>query len=512
MQSRVRWLLGALFLFSSAPRFLCAQAFTPDRVPPRKFEHYADRDLRKLAFSADGAKLQAIAEYELLTFDVATGKECSPRLPLSDVLGVFNSFRPMKLAGDGNISLWYGKEFHCLVGRVDVLQLQTRVIPSYFAFTSDLRRILHADSKALREYDATTGKLIGELGWTRKAPFRIAIAPDNSTLVAMHYDRATFDQIDVWDLDRGELLASFNDQPYFKNLPQAMFLHGSRDLWMWDQDAVRVLDLAHGRVLGSQTTKVILPYEAEYYMPNRQRFLRGDQDGRIYLHDVHTQGVCKNWKCPGVTCVAFSSDMRVLAVGTPDGRVLLFDLYETDTPNPQTRKRPLDQLWEDLAAEDGQLSFAAVCESIRRGDEAVEFIREHLPTQVPPHAGKLIQQLDDKEYQVREAALKGLQSEVSVLSALEQALQQTGSPEQAWRLRQLLATRYTFPLAGDQLRELRAVEVLEMVQSPDSLLLLRELARNEAPTRPAIESRAALARIRAFEQAAAASGSDCAGK
>jgi RNA polymerase sigma factor (sigma-70 family) len=129
----------------------------------------------------------------------------------------------------------------------------------------------------------------------------------------------------------------------------------------------------------------------------------------------------------------------VLAAGQQPGKV-----PEAPGEAP-TRLERLEALWNDLASTDDARVTRALLAFTARPGESTRFLKDRLkPVKADPQQlKKLIAQLDDDDYPVREAASRTLAGEVEYLGKfarpiLEQALKGSASPEAKRRLVELL--------------------------------------------------------------------------
>jgi hypothetical protein len=121
------------------------------------------------------------------------------------------------------------------------------------------------------------------------------------------------------------------------------------------------------------------------------------------------------------------------------------------------------------------------------------------PTAAADVTRKLLADLDGDSFERREAAVKrlkelGLQAE----PALRAALRAKPSPEQKRRIEAVLAAlpQAPQPPSAEELRQLRAVIVLERIGSPEARRLLEELAKGPESARLTRQALAALACLR----------------
>jgi hypothetical protein len=160
---------------------------------------------------------------------------------------------------------------------------------------------------------------------------------------------------------------------------------------------------------------------------------------------------------------------------------------------------PPDQSWADLADENAATGYQAVNDLATDAKHSVPLLREKMRPVPPPNARRIerwMADLDSEEYTVREAAARGLEALAELAGpALRKALQGKPSLEQGLRLERLLQTLSARILTPDELRDLRAVEVLERVNTPASRDLLRRLAEGTPEARLTKDAEAALKRL-----------------
>jgi hypothetical protein len=112
------------------------------------------------------------------------------------------------------------------------------------------------------------------------------------------------------------------------------------------------------------------------------------------------------------------------------------------------------------------------------------------------HLEGLIRDLDSDQFAVRQKATEELQKLGELAeAALRRALQGKLPLEQRRRLELLLAPLEGAILAGEALRSLRAVRVLEHADTPEARHFLQQLADGAEGTRLTREAKAALVRL-----------------
>jgi RNA polymerase sigma factor (sigma-70 family) len=273
---------------------------------------------------------------------------------------------------------------------------------------------------------------------------------------------------------------------------------------------LRVWEAATGKVVARLKTKSWVAQTA--FHPDNRFIVTNDLDG-IRVHDVRDGADIARFKMPeairaGTTpgsyagCLAFSHDGRRMATGHPDSTILLWDVrLPAPRPGPLAA-RELESLWADLAGADAAKAWRAVWHLAEAPDDALPFLRGRVRSHPTAAAGLtrgLLADLDGDSFERREAAVKrlkelGLQAE----PALRAALRAKPSPEQRRRIEAVLAAlpQAPQPPSAEELRQLRAVIVLERIGSPEARRLLEEVAKGPGPARLTRQALAALSCLR----------------
>jgi WD40 repeat protein len=225
-------------------------------------------------------------------------------------------------------------------------------------------------------------------------------------------------------------------------------------------------------------------------------------DTRLRLWEVATATAVRRFRERAATVVALSPNGSILAAGTKDGRVFSWDLIEIAKDHAiqagSATDDQLNALWLLLASDDTVRAHQAVCTLAATHNKAIELIRKRV-VPVPDCEGKrirkLLSDLDSTQPMVRAAAYSAL-SELGdqIKPVLVRTVQDSTSPEVVAKAQSLLATLATKP-SSRHLQETRAIQVLELIGSEHSILLLEQLAKGAKETSLTEEARTSLERL-----------------
>jgi RNA polymerase sigma factor (sigma-70 family) len=196
---------------------------------------------------------------------------------------------------------------------------------------------------------------------------------------------------------------------------------------------------------------------------------------------------------------AFTPDGRYLLTGSVDTTALVWDVWDGGRVWPATLSaRQMRSAWEELAGADGVAAGEAIARLAATRGQAVRFLGEHLHPVKPPDPdalAKLIANLDDDSFAVRQQAVAGLKKlGERATGALREAAKKGRSLEVRRRAEELLRPYTGLVTTAEGMRAVRAVEVLERVATPEATELLRRLAGGVRGARLREEARKALGR------------------
>jgi hypothetical protein len=319
----------------------------------------------------------------------------------------------------------------------------------HMAFSPDGRALAGSPESSVFLFDTATGRQQSFNPRLTVAEVRaLAFPPARRTLAA-----ATSQGVIVWELATGEVRRQFGDDPGC-----AAFSADVRLAATGDRDGhVRVWRLA---------------------------------DGRLLKEFAGHRGP--------VRALDFAARAAVLVSAGQDGTALVWDLEGLPAEPPAAApERDVERLWRTLASEDAARAGEAV-EALVRTPAAVGLLRERLkPTEVE-RIERLVARLDDDTFATREQATEDLaRLGRAAAGALRKALAGKPSAELKRRAEELLAR---LPEEGvvvpATFQVLRALEVLEAINSKESREVLESVARGPDDAEATFEARAALRRLR----------------
>jgi WD40 repeat protein len=522
-------------------------------------------EARRLCFSPDGTALAVSDTWTMTLLEVATGKDLRPPLVGHESVVQRVTFlgdgKTLAATSGDVVSFWevHGGRFS---GR-----FEGAWIP-YDALSPDGQTLAVAtpgESQRMELWDTATGEKLHELeAPLDSCQYALVFAPDGSTLAAVPVSERG--RVRLWEVATGKQIRQLTLLP--ARAQSLAFSPDGKMLAVGDAGedpskapAVRLLDVvtgrelrkplrlpaaapdpgrppdsvgvsqisfsADGKVLAAATTgpgsyftgDTIQVWEVETGQV-LCRLERGcncfslSPDGKGLVTEGETARVWEvaTGKLRGqvrghsdwVGAVAFSPDGKLLATGSLDTTVLIWDVLNLNGGPPAAAHLPskeLAVLWSDLAGEDAAKAYRAIRALAAAPEPSIPFLRQHLrplPAPEPKHLARLIADLDGDQFAVREQATRELeQLGRQAGPRLQQVLAGRPSAEVRRRLEGLLQRLERFILSPEELRGWRAVEVLERIGTVEAQGILERLVREGPDTSLlARDARASLERLR----------------
>jgi hypothetical protein len=171
-------------------------------------------------------------------------------------------------------------------------------------------------------------------------------------------------------------------------------------------------------------------------------------------------------------------------------------------PAEQEAGKGLEPLWTDLLSPDPASAYEAIAALVAVPKQAVPFLKERLLAPPPPppdlqQVAQWIADLGSDRFAVRQKATKELEKlGPAAEPALRKALAANPPLDTSRRLEQLLERAAMIP--SEELRQLRAIQVLEHVGTAEAKRLLETLAKGPEDARLTREAQASLGRLHRF--------------
>jgi RNA polymerase sigma factor (sigma-70 family) len=390
------------------------------------------------------------------------------------------------------------------------------------AFTPDGRTLVSVDHRdgTVRLWDVASAKEQRSFRAVRDAERRrgyfaglSALSPDGRTLV-VGYQRtdlstAFFGDVVVrlWDVatgkERHELTGHVNDVLGLAFSPDSRLVatcgeHTGSGLGGGQSPINRVFlwDVATGQRLAQLPGGLPIGAGSVAFSPDGRTLATASADDVIRLWEVATWKVRAEFKGhrDRVSALAFLPDGRLLS-GSLDTTVLAWD-----TRPPKVTGGSLAAAWDELRGTEAGPAFRAQGRLRAASAEAVALLRDRLKAvgAVDDQRLKdLIADLDSADFATRQKAAENLRQLGRLAEAvLRQAKEKAESVEVRRRAAELLAELEDAPTPPEELRALRAVEVLEWIGTAKARELLGELAHGAAGARLTQAAAAALQRLR----------------
>jgi hypothetical protein len=378
------------------------------------------------------------------------------------------------------------------------------------AFSPDGKVLALAQFKGTDLWDLTTGKKLRRISGGSVG--RLGFSPDGRRL-AISIDMG----LTLIDLTTGKGQRLFANPfpgtgareaycPPFVFLPDGTTLLSGTDpetVISARQNKVRCWDVATGKERPGWPFKEFGVITALVLSPDGKSLAMGRPDGGVWLWETATGTVRARLKehAKSVYALAFSPDGTALASAGADGAVVACDPWGGAWPKAAWKDLSRDQrdaLWSSLRDADAGKAFPALGTLAAAPEEAAAFLGEQLRSirlPDPARMARLLAQLDDESFAVREKASRQLEQLGDLAEpAMREALKKTESAEVRKRLRGILE-KLEGPGTGDRLRVSRAAEVLERLGSPAARKALEALARDAEWPYLKLQAKDALTRL-----------------
>jgi uncharacterized protein with WD repeat len=368
------------------------------------------------------------------------------------------------------------------------------------AFRPDGKHLATGDGAGvIRVWNLASGKIAHTLRGHAAQVTALAFTPDAKALVSASWDHS----IRRWDLATEKSTVTIKgdprnrgDKPIGHTSPVTGMALSPGGLWVYSGSSdhrICVWETGAGRLC-----RVLKGEERTYSGVNAIALsadgtrLAAAIDDEGQELSVHLWDVMSGKKIAAlaghrgkVTQLAWSPDGRRLASCSADTTVLVWDITDLSTQKDSERNAP-KSLWEDLQTADPAGGYQAVCEGVAAGNVSVAVLAGKLKPLTAINETRFarwVRQLDSDMFAEREKASQAL---AELGPAAEPLLRETAEGTKSAEVRARVQ-RILSKLEAELRCSSRAVEMLEMIGTPQARRLLAELARGAAgsPTRAA---------------------------
>jgi WD40 repeat protein len=408
-------------------------------------------------------------------------------------------------------------------------------IPLAFAFAPRGNMLATSmPSGAVKLWDVSTGQALrswswhnlaaGQPGVPEAAILALAFSPDGKTLagggvneMGQGIPRGT---IILWETATGkERLRigsanivfgsnNFETELIFMVLDQmALSLAYSPDgkhLMVGTFNAFHLLDAVTGKEVVTYSGRLLLGRTATFSADGKMLFI-GRIDGGIRVLDAASGRVIRDVPAHAepLLALALSPDGKMLASGSNDSTVLLWDVAEISKPagvgKGPIAAKDLELMWSDLANDDAGKAYQAMNALANAPAEVVPLLKSRLQPVAPVDQKvleNLLDELNSPKFQVREKASTQLEKLGDLAGPILKArLAGTPTLETRQRIERLVAKLNGAVQSPQTLQALRAIEVLERIGTREALDVLTPLAKGANGHRITEDAREAVERL-----------------
>jgi WD40 repeat protein len=389
------------------------------------------------------------------------------------------------------------------------------------SFITNTRRLAivgrGASEAGLDLFDYSSGKVIESRkisesiwGLTRHPDGRLLLILASSQL--NDHDQHVVSHVEVSDLLSGRTIRQIGDCAGYDTY--SVLSPDGRTLTTSGEDgSIRLWELATGRQRLCLKEQSVAErgwnwWQTHAFSPDGLMIASSGSDiGRIYLWDLASCRLSGTFRGQDgrLTTIDYTSDGRRLLTGSGDTTILSWDMTR-----PEWRSRPIKSNlseqdlvthWDRLRNSTAEEAYRCKWAFVGDPKKTVAFFWERLRPEPLIAAGRIqswLVDLDSPRYAVRERAHRELLSHFDQTeNELRKCLTESISVEKRNRINRIIDASFAAIPEPDQLRDLRAIEVLEQIGTPEAREVLQSIAKSDVPTRISRDAAESLKRLEA---------------
>jgi WD40 repeat protein len=494
-----------------------------------------------LAVSPDGRSIITRAsDNSVHVWDAALGKQTRQFTITGQVQqAAFSGDGAMLVVGgyDGTVRVWDvkdGKELH----QLKPIQNQNR----FGGMNGVVGLALSRDGKLLasrsgdqviRLWETATGKEIRKIaevamadngqmffasgGYNQHSPPRLIFSPDGTTVAALPLEGTLIDlttgrqtqleqTIRLWDVSTGKVVRRF-DPPKTKPLAFAFARDGRTVATANQGNTISLWEVASGKERFQFGTGSAGILNALAYAPDGRTLCGAGQGQTVGFWDALSGAELVQFKGHQGTVVSltYAANGRTVVSGGWDTTALVWDMDRVDrmrksggAAEPDSQR--IDALWADLASTDARKAFEAYRTLSAAPRQATTLLEERVKAVAPvdpQQLAGLMRDLDSNVFIVRHRATNQLEKLGDLAEpVLKETLTAGPGLDTRQRLERLLERLVTGqPPPPEELRTLRALEVLEQLDTAEARRVLQSLTKGATGARLTRQAKATLDRL-----------------
>jgi WD40 repeat protein len=342
--------------------------------------------------------------------------------------------------------------------------------------------------------DPATGKILDQIE-TRSIQ-SVAFSPTGKTIAAV----SNYAELDIYDLAARNVkkIKAKRGGSSVAYSPDGKFIAAA-----FDEDLL-IVDAATNRVLRelpghwNSRGQVVFSPDSRYLTSVTDGW--GDKaDRSIRVFEMASGTEIHSFKREQpIYAAAFSPDGTKMAVGGSDATALILDLKNLTGKERRARlsDKELAACWESLTASDASKAYEARADLLHAAESTVPFFAKRLqpaPAIDSKVVDALFKKLDSDNFKERDEASRDLEMLGELVrEPMRKVLAGDPAIEARQRLQVLLAK--LDQLSPSQLRQVRAIEILEIIGTPGALAIIERLAKGNPDGLATTESKAVIAR------------------